>query len=167
MNEAFHWQAAGQSTRAFAVFDQGYQKAQQSGESPANLSIVLRLFSWYRKYGQYLGVMSSYAHDYDKIHVEYQVRNSFSSITPSPLPSPVLEARRREFLLGFGEIISGVLGVLMIPNPAAKRVAFTVALDGGKRFWKIYQDVKIERDFALYELKQITNSIEQLAKDSK
>lgn len=168
MNEGFHWQAVGQSTTAFAVFDQGYQKAIEHGESPENLSIILRLFSWYRTYGRYLGIMAPYVHDYDKIYGEYPRGMAFlgTNVNMTALPSPELEARRREFLLGFGEIISGLLGVWLIPNPTAKRVAFSVALDGGKRFWKMYQDVKLERDYALYELKKITDSVEQIAKNN-
>ena len=51
MNEAFSWQAEGHSTTAFAVFDDGLQKAYKAGESSRKLEPIRQMFVWYRTYG--------------------------------------------------------------------------------------------------------------------
>lgn len=167
MNEGFFWQAAGHSTVAFAAFDQGYERALKEGESAKKLEPIRQMFFWYRTYGHYLGIMAPAANGYDKIHGEYEKRShsSHSSLSNYPLRSPDLEARRREYLLGVTEIISGLMGIWLIPSPTAKRASFSVAFDGGRRIWKIYQDFTIEQNIALLELKRITDSVEKAAKD--
>ena len=65
MNEAFSWQAVGQSTIASAVFENGFQKARAAGENAKKLKHIRKLFVWYRTYGRYLELMEPPAHDYD------------------------------------------------------------------------------------------------------
>lgn len=165
MNAAFSWQAAGQSTIAFAVFEDGYRLACQAGEAPKKLEPIRQLFFWYRAHGYRLGLTAPPAHDYDRIYgadCKYQSYKTVNSIS-STRDEVIRDARRREYLMGVSEIISGLLGVWLIPSATAKRIAGTVAIGGVRRLWNIYQDVQTERDLALLELRKITNQAEIVA----
>lgn len=165
LNEAFMWQSQGHSTLACCAFELGYEQAIKAGESPKKLVSIQQLFFWYRMYGNYLGLMAPASNDYDRIQGAYTgCRYSHTPTFDSSAHTARLEARRREYLLGVAELISGVLGVGLLP-PMGKRIAGTIAIDGAKRIWNIYQEVKIERSIALSELKRITDTMERVAQE--
>lgn len=169
LNEAFVWQSNGHSITAAAIFEEAIQKAEKVGESAKKLSAIRRMFVWYRTYGHHLKLMDPPATDWDIIYGEYGGR---------PLPKfsghrwinanyskPEQDYRKREYLVAVTEVLSGILGVWIIPSPNAKRVSGMVAFDGFKRMWNIYQNAQLEQDISLYELQKISDAAKEACQE--
>ena len=50
-HEAFVTQCNGQSTRAFWIFKEAYQRALEAGEEASKAQLMNSLFTWYREHG--------------------------------------------------------------------------------------------------------------------
>ncbi len=150
MNEAFSWQSAGQSTIASALFEEGFKKASEKGEDPRKLQLIRQLFVWYRTYGRYLGLMEPPVHDYDKIHGEFRGRSNSLKLLSYSQGLAQRDKRKREYLFAVSEIITGFLGVWLVPIPVVKGAGYSAMADGGLRIWNIFQEVAYERDEAKY-----------------
>lgn len=162
LNEAFVWQSEGHSIVAAAKFEEGMRSAEKEGESNKKLSAIRQMFVWYRMYGHHLDIMAPPATDWDIIYGEYGGHPLTRKITHSRgLAMPEKDYRRREYLMGLSEILSGLLGVWVIPSPNAKRVSALIAFDGVKRWWGLYQDARYERDVSALELQKISDAVQE------
>lgn len=109
-HEAFVTQCNGQSTRAFWIFKDAYQRALEAGEDAVKVQLMNSLFTWYREHGS-------------PMHLFLIEPTGKEVIQPTRLPrmhidlfgyqseygrTPEQAAKIREFMYGVGSTISGI-----------------------------------------------------------
>ena len=69
-------------------------------------------------------------------------------------------------MLAVAELISGIIGVWLVPIPSVKAASGGIFLNGAYRIWNIVQDVTFENDVARYELEKITKSAQKTVNEN-
>lgn len=139
MFEAFVTQSYGKSTIAFYQFDVAREKAKKSGENPLKIIAIESLFAWYRTYASSLKLYHQFPTGNDRIHGEYRpfITNSFLAMRTYESEwgkTPEQARLMREFMLGVGEVISGVF-FITVSSGAFGGIGVTAAFDGSRRIY--------------------------------
>lgn len=150
----FLLQAEGLSTSAFCQFDLGCEKALQAGESPRKIESIRQLFVWYRTYGYHLGLIAKNPNITGQYYRRLSSHSNHWNLLPPPHANPEVNANRREYLFGVGEILSGVLCCWIMPPPAKLRVGLPLVVDGGKRVFNAVNFAIMQKDIAAIELEK-------------
>lgn len=175
--EAFRLQSEGSSTRAFYLFQEGFQKGQLSGESLAKLQIVADLFYWYRRYGNHLKLFFKNPLGNNIISDEYKgqkcihhqsnqprqfgIKERYSEWGKNPEQAKLIQ----NFIFGVGEMISGIFMVVVIPQS-------NLFLGGGLAlvthgFYTIKDslwDMWTQHEMEFFEFKNLSERAEQVSK---
>jgi hypothetical protein len=121
MEEGFFLQSVGKTRQAFFRFKEGYQEALKLGESPQKLAVINDLFVWYRTYGYSAGIMLHPANFGGEFR-SHSLLNSQNRFGRDPGnfdsewgKSPEQAKHIRQFMLGVGMFISGILAVSVNP----------------------------------------------------
>jgi len=120
---AFFLQSQGKSNVAFIQFDSAREEAKKAGENPLKIAAIEQLFYWYRKYGSALNLFAKNPTGHDRIIDEYRPR-SYNSLGTNPYDgyksewgkTPEQAALVRTFMVGVGELISGVFIATVNPG---------------------------------------------------
>ena len=141
MYEGFILQSQGKSTLAFYYFDSARDEAKKAGESPLKLAAIEQLFGWYRMYGSALNLFYKKPVGTDRIHGEYKARYShpmgvdkYEGYESEWGKTPEQAARMRDFMLGVGEVISGVF-CATVGTPFGGTLSFCLWTDGFSRMY--------------------------------
>lgn len=152
-HEAFVTQCNGQSTRAFWIFKDAYQRALEAGEEAAKVQLMNSLFIWYREHGS-------------PMHLFLIEPKGKEVIRPPRLPrmhigpygyqseygrTPEQAAKIREFMLGVGSTISGVFCIVVggVATPVGA-IGITLASSG---FYLMF--TSLNSAYADYERSQL------------
>lgn len=155
---AFTFQSEGLSTTAMFHFEQGYDKAIKAGESVKKLEAIRQLFVWYRTYGYYLGLMTKNPN----IVGQYSGRTALNSLNAHQR-DPELNGKRREYLFGVAEIMSGVLCFWYMPPTQKLTLGAPLVFDGGKRIFNAANYALIQKEKAILELEKRINQLNSVA----
>jgi hypothetical protein len=175
MYNAFVLQSRGETRLAFYTFKKAYDRAVIAGESTKKLCIINDMFIWYRKHGWSSGIMFKSSNCIDEEQCTNYEKNDFSNIssyfsrkleyTSEFGKTPEQSKNIREFLLGIGELISGIFGIAVIPFPTPLwTVSFAVAFDGTTRIYSSLNTTWSENEKRMLELKQIKNNLNKITK---
>ena len=139
MFEAFVTQSYGKSTIAFYQFDVAREKARKAGENPLRLIAIERLFAWYRMYASSLRLYHAHPTGNDRIVGEYRPAYAHSPLARGSYESewgksPEQARIVREFMLGVGEVITGVF-CISVGGVVFGSVGLTAAFDGTSRMY--------------------------------
>jgi hypothetical protein len=138
MFEAFLTQSYGKSTIAFYQFDVAREKAKKAGENPLKIIAMEQLFTWYRMYASSLNLYNKRPTGNDQIRGEYRpysAHQSLGFLYESEWGNNPEQARLvREFMLGVGEIITGIFCV-GIGGVSFSAGGLTLLFDGGSRIF--------------------------------
>jgi hypothetical protein len=159
--EAFRIQSEGFSTSAMYLFEKGIQSAIESKESQKNIKVLKDYFAWYRTYGYYLGIIKKDPNIIGQYLGNGNYSNYFAKSFNS-LPykyeygkNPETDAQIREFILGVGEVVSGMFCCWLLPSPPAKRVGAGLVVDGLNRVWDSGNFLLKQKDIAVIEFEKI------------
>lgn len=154
MFQAFTTQAYGKSALAFYQFEAWREQAKKAGENILNLIAIEKLFVWYRMYGSSLRLFYIKPTGYDHIQGEYPSRrsNSFGNYESEWGNNPEQARLIREFMLGVGEVVAGVL-CATVTGGTFGYFAAGVALDGGYRIFTSLNSLWAQHQAALIALK--------------
>jgi hypothetical protein len=116
MHNAFWLQAHGKSTLAGLQFQSACEEAKKAGESALRIGAVEQLFTWYRMYGSSLNLFLTKPTGTDRILGEYKpaILRALNSNPPFQSEwgkTPEQAAQVRDFMVGVGEVISGIFCV--------------------------------------------------------
>jgi len=159
------------------MFQEGFQKGQQAGESLAKLQAIADLFYWYRRNGNHLKLFAKTPIGSDVITDEYKGQNCThkrSSRSPgfqekerySEWGNNPRQARLvQNFMFGVGEMIGGIFLVVVVPQS-------TLILGGGITLFAhgLYtvkdslSDLWTDHQMEFFELQKITERAEQANK---
>jgi hypothetical protein len=139
MFEAFVTQSYGKSTIAFYQFDVAREKAKKAGENPLKIIAIEGLFAWYRTYASSLRLYHQSPTGTDRIIGEYRPfsinpRLAIGAYESEWGKTPEQARLMREFMLGVGEVISGVFCVTVSSGVFAG-IGYTAAFDGSRRIY--------------------------------
>jgi hypothetical protein len=150
MFEAFVTQSYGKSTIAFYQFDVAREKAKKAGENPLKIIAIEGLFAWYRTYASSLRLYHQPPTGNDQIIGEYRPLSTNYLLGIGAYESewgktPEQARLMREFMLGVGEVISGVF-CITVSSGIFGGIGYTAAFDGSRRiysslnsFWALHQ----------------------------
>ncbi|HSX11432.1 MAG TPA: hypothetical protein VLF94_06950, partial [Chlamydiales bacterium] len=156
---AFSLQSEGLSTSAMFNFDQGATKAINAGESPRKIEAIRQLFTWYRTYGYYLGLMKKDP----QILGQYIGNGKYSTSSRSFREfsygkSPERDANIRDYLYGVTEVLSGMLCCWLM-GPKGYVIGGSLILDGLNTARQASNALWIEKEIAMREFKRAENNI--------
>jgi hypothetical protein len=139
MFEAFVSQSYGKSTVASYQFDVARENAKKAGEDPLKIIAIERLFAWYRTYASSLHLYQKYPTGTDRIFGEYHPSSRNSLLALGAYESewgktPEQARLIREFMLGVGEVISGVF-CITVSSGVFGGIGYTAAFDGSRRIY--------------------------------
>jgi hypothetical protein len=157
MFDAFITQSYGKSTIAFYQFDLAREKAKKAGENPLKLNAIEALFAWYRMYASSLRLYHKYPAGTDRIIGEYRPALSHTSLAITPYKSewgnsPEQARLMREFMLGVGEVISGVF-CISVGSLVFGAIGVTAAFDGTNRIYSSLNSLWALHQTELHALK--------------
>jgi hypothetical protein len=159
LQTAFELQSEGLSISAMACFEQGYSKAINSGEMSHKLEAIRKLFTWYRTYGHFLGLMKKDPQIVGQYlgNGKYSSRSDYSKRSLQRQKSEQ-DGRRRDYLIGVSEILSGLLCIWLAPGPY-KAVGSTLIIEGANRAWDAANASWVQKDISMQELQRIRTEI--------
>lgn len=139
MFEAFVTQSYGKSTIASCQFDVAREKAKKARENPLKIIAIENLFAWYRTYASSLRLYHQIPTGNDRIIGEYRPFSTNRLLATSEYQSewgktPEQARLMREFMLGVGEVISGVF-CITVSSGIFGGIGVTAAFDGSRRIY--------------------------------
>lgn len=149
--QAFQMQCHGKSTSASAQFWSAHAEAQKAGENSSKLALMEQLFVWYRTYGTSCYLFAEVPVGWDQINGEY--KNPYQPYKSEWGKTPEQAALIRTFMLGVGELISGVFCVIIGSIPI-KAVGVSLCTDGFHRMYDSLNGAYALHERALLDLKQ-------------
>jgi len=153
---AFTLQSEGASTTAMFHFEQGCMKALNGGEALHKIEAIRKLFTWYRTFGYFLGLIKKDP----QIFGQYLGNGKYSSLTYRPRVSrqyginPEHDAKSRDFILGVTEILSGILCFYFIPPPYKVPLGAYLVDKGYSRAWEASNALWLQKDISMLELQK-------------
>jgi hypothetical protein len=147
-------------------FEQGAMKAIKAGEFPHKIDAIRNLFVWYRTYGYFLGLIKKDP----KIFGQYIGNGRYSSL-PRPRKvtlnygtDPEHDAKARNFVLGVGEILSGLICFWVVPSPYKIPAGVYLVDKGFDRAWEAANDLWLQKDISLLELQKTGGMLKTASK---